>query len=509
MKRGFLFLMAMVLMSFVACSNDDEMEDLSPKAVNTYMQIQLTGDELMPSRTLPQDGNVEPGTLEETKISNLLVLIYDEEGVLKKTFVTEVMKNTNDGAQTAIIPMGVGRYQVYVVANFSDKEAAWADQMGFDVKQAQIEGITKKMMVNYYAADHRFIMFNQCNGVDKTAGVPIDIAVANDYQNPATCVVRLDRLAVKIQSKLADLNIDKVKTEVGADFIDVGVRLKGFKLLNGATKVNLQQCWTHKLSTVYPYENMLVTPWLMEEDSLFSYYGKYADFRTIRYNEQGGYIYVRDNYSKMDFYSGVADGPIYCMENNPCWDGTSVVDAMRGNTTGLVYQFLLEYKGSDELAGESCFYGYGGKFFPSLAKIQETYPNVFDKADLKSTDKAVDLAAAQAELKALYAQEDIYDGVAEFRGKYQVKVYMDGLMYYIHYIKDKNYEDSEKNYYAVMRNTIYDLTVKQLLRVGEDIPGGWNPDAKPYDPVDPTNTYMNVTVKVNPWVMNSEDIVLK
>ena len=509
MKRGFLFLMAMVLMSFVACSNDDEMENLSPQSVNTYMQIQLTGAEQLPSRTLPEEGKAEQGTEGETKISNLLVLIYDEEGVLKKTLVTEVMKNTNDGAQTAIFPMGVGRYQVYVVANYSEREVDWTKEPGFDVKQAQIENVTKRMMVNDYAADNHFIMFNQCNGIDKTAGVPVDIAVANDYKNPATCVVRLDRLAVKIQSHLAALDIENVKKEVGADFLNVGVRLKGFKLLNGATKVNLQQRWTHTLSTVYPYENMLVTPWLMEEDSLFSYYGKYADFRTIRYDEQGGYTYVRDNYSKMDFYDGVPDGPIYCMENNPCWDGTGVVDAMKGNATGLVYQFLLEFEGSDELAGESCFYAYGGKFFPSLEKIQENYPNVFDKADPNSTDKAVDLAAAKTELSTLYAQEDIYDGVAEFRGKYQVKVYMDGLMYYIHFIKDRNYQQSEKGYYAVMRNTIYDLTVKQLLRVGEDIPGGWNPDTKPYDPVDPTNTYMNVTVKVNPWVMSSEDIVLK
>ena len=509
MKLRSLFLAAMTLMGFIACSNNDEPEYGENQTVNTYLRIQLTDGEGMTSRTLPKEGEVEIGTEAETKISNLLVLIYDEAGVLKKTFVTDNMKNTVDGAQTAIFPMGVGKYQVYVVANASEMEADWANQSGFDVKQAQITGLSKKKMINNYAADFHFIMFNESNGTDRLAGVPIEIAVANTYNNPATCVIALDRLAVKIESQLGALNIDEVKGELGSEFTNVGVQLKGFKLLNGATQVNLQQKWTHVMASVYPYDNMLVTPWLMSADSIFDYYAKYADFRTITYNNEGGYEYVRDNYSLMDFYSGDPFEPIYCMENNPSWNGTSMMDAMRGNTTGLVYQFLLSFDGSDGLAGTNCFYAYGGKFFPSLKKIQDTYPNVFDDANSTSLNKAEDLAAAQEELRALYAQDDVYSGIAEFRGKYQVKVYMDGLMYYIYYIKDKNYEQSEKNYYAVMRNTVYDLTVQKLLRVGDDIPGGWNPDTKPYDPVDPTNTYMNVTVKVNPWVMNKEDIELK
>ena len=86
-------------------------------------------------------------------------------------------------------------------------------------------------------------------------------------------------------------------------------------------------------------------------------------------------------------------------------------------------------------------------------------------------------------------------------------------MYYTYFIKDQNYKQGEstkeEHYYSVMRNTVYDLTVTALHRIGTDIPGGWNPDKDPEDPVDPTNVYMVVEAQANPWVVSSEDITLQ
>ena len=97
--------------------------------------------------------------------------------------------------------------------------------------------------------------------------------------------------------------------------------------------------------------------------------------------------------------------------------------------------------------------------------------------------------------------------------RYNIKVYTDGIMYYTYYIKDKNYKQGEtgkeETYYSVMRNTVYDLTVTKLQHIGTDIPGGWNPDADPEDPVEPTNVYMVVEAQANPWVVSKEDITLE
>ena len=106
--------------------------------------------------------------------------------------------------------------------------------------------------------------------------------------------------------------------------------------------------------------------------------------------------------------------------------------------------------------------------------------------------------------------------ISKFRAKYNIKVYTDGIMYYTYYIKDQNYKQVEEtggqqpvNYYSVMRNTVYKLTVTKLQRIGTDIPGGWNPDKDPEDPVDPTNVYMVVEAQANPWVVSSKDITLQ
>ena len=98
--------------------------------------------------------------------------------------------------------------------------------------------------------------------------------------------------------------------------------------------------------------------------------------------------------------------------------------------------------------------------------------------------------------------------------KYNIMVYKNGIMYYTWFIKDQNYIDSsitetDKSYYSVMRNTIYDLTVKSLSRIGTDIPGGWNPNVDPDDPVVNKDVYMVVEAKVNDWVLSTEDIDLE
>ena len=113
----------------------------------------------------------------------------------------------------------------------------------------------------------------------------------------------------------------------------------------------------------------------------------------------------------------------------------------------------------------------------------------------------------------LQPRDDQEEALSDFRVKYNIKVYKNGIMYYTYYIKDENYVNGAaadaKPYYSVMRNTIYNLTVKALQRVGTDVPGGWNPEISSDDPVDQTKVYMVVEAKVNPWVLNNQDITLK
>lgn len=500
-------------LSLSACSSDDDSGNSSSEKAQAYMTLQLVGPQAVQSRTLPGEDGTETGTAVENKITKVQVLLCN----LGNTTIAHVypltgtaLTETSTGVVTKPFQVQTGTYDVYVVANPKTDL-----NVGDDVNTLVLDDVTMATMKSDYAADNNFMMFSQCHGTDQVKGTSITITEANGYDNPATCAaINLDRLPVKIKSTLADNpDISGVTNEAS---IITAVSLEGFKLLNGAKKTNLQQHWSaasdSKNTNVTPilWNNVLQVPSMNGTTGTdFDYYNHITDFRTITTTGSGTsatYTAVKDRYFNVDAYGTSATSDIYCMENNPTVAGGD--QAQVGNTTGLVYQIKATVTGSDNLAGENCFYWYGTSYFASLADLVRAYPTVF-------TSARSDLSTAQSELTTAMAQSDDAQETAlsNFRVKYNIKVYKNGIMYYTYYIKDENYVNGAaaglKPYYSVMRNTIYDLKVTALQRVGTDVPGGWNPEISSSDPVDQTKVYMVVEAKVNPWVLNNQDITLK
>ncbi len=502
-KGVFLGMVAVGALSltFTSCSSDDVVNPEVNKndKVGMYMTLQLVGSKSTANtRTVPGADATEKGTDVQNKISSLLVLLCDKAThavVESHQLSSDDLVATTDGVSTKVLLSKVGQYEVYAIAN---PPQGMTEAPGTVLTGQTIEDVTEALMQSDYAADNKFIMFNQCNDKDAVEGADLTITEDNTYDNPARCAtITLDRLAVQIRSKAADVVSTSEITSANA-FL-TGATLQGFKLLNGATKVNLQQKWSNSLAdmgSTYPWFNLLQTPVLSEGTNAGGgeYYNHLTDFRTV--NKSGdSFTVVKDLYATINPYG---DGSIFCMENHP-------TTALLGNTTGLVYQFKATVTGSDNKAGEGSFYGYNGKYFTTLAALQKAYPHAFDKATGDNNDAK--LATAEQELSDAYASADKETAISDFRVKYNVKVYTEGIMYYTYFIKDKNYKDAAdgNNYYSVMRNTIYDLTVTDLLHIGTDIPGGWDPDNdEPTDPVDPTNVYMVVQAKVSDWVLSVE-----
>ena len=540
MKLKHFFYAGVFAVGIAACSDNEEIGNAqTPTEANVYMTLQIVGPQGVGSRTEENpngdgdgshSGDTEVGSTEENTISSVNVLLYDPKThVVTHSYNigSSALTSITNGVRTPVIETSTGIYDVYVIANpTTDLKTITGDVTGKTIDQ-----ITEALMKSQYAANNTFLMFNECNGSDDTGGESITIGKDNDYEHPATCsTIQLDRLAVKITSSVGQsVDISEITTGDDAEFNAVqSVDLKGFKLLNGATKANLQQKWTATLSGQgsYPWTNTLITPAMNAGSSTDAtrspgYYNHLSDFRTIEHTQQTGgsgvtYTEVKDLYSLVASYGSTDTSPIYCMENNPTWNGTSIVDALNGNTTGLVYQWqvTLENNVSDNLLGSNTFYSYNGTYYGTLEAISNAYPTVFDDGD-PETDVTAELAAAQQELKDAneLTGSEKEDAISKFRVKYNIKVYTEGIMYYTYFIKDQNYKQGEstkeEHYYSVMRNTVYKLTVTKLQRIGTDIPGGWNPDKDPEDPVDPTNVYMVVEAQANPWVVSSEDITLQ
>lgn len=507
MKHLFGGLLACAALSITSCSNEEVAEQGgNTDKVGAYMTLQLVGPASQNgTRTVAGGQGTQAGTAAESQISKVQILLCNPSTHKVEEIYdlgTDQLLPISEGVRTKNIKTVVGTFDVYVIANGNGTNI----QKGDDITgKIEIDGVTQQLMVDKYAHEGTFMMFNECNGTDDVAGKTITISAANDFDHPATLAdpVKMDRLATKVKSTVENLDITGITS---TDAFITNVTLEGYKLLNGATKTNLQQKWQNVKATNMPWENVLITPELAFGTNAGNdngYYNHYTDFRTIKQNAKGDYTVVKDLYDVVPSYNNNAKGEIYCMENRP-----STTVAKLGNTTGLVYQFKVTVAGSDQKAGANCFYGYNDKYFASLAALQAAYPHAFENAT--AGDVAAQLAAAQQELADAYAAADKQDKISDFRTKYNVKVYADGNMYYTYFIKDKNYVNGGKPYYSVMRNTIYDLTVKKLVRIGTDIPGGWNPDVDSPDlPVDPVNVYMVVEAKVNQWVLSKEDIELK
>lgn len=528
MKVNKILVLGMLVTSiFASCSNEDTAENGSKGLVNgdAYITLSVSGSGIQGSRTTGDKH--QDATPDESKINNLALYLVDH---ISKTvvFSTDVAAEqlisntaTNPTYTTTPIPVtGVGTgvildtpYDVYVVANKTVSDVAIAKGDNWDA--AKVLKATNSDASDFYksATGGNFAMFNEANTPGVDANGKVTITSTNDSKsNPAkvnangTTVkpINLDRLTAKIQAQDGSASASSSNLDISgitvkqASFIS-GISMVGYVILNGGQSTYLQQTWS---GTPAPY--VLNTP------SSNTFYGLFTDYATVTPGTTAGtYIKIMDNTSD-DQFTKTKD-PVYCLENNTEVENSK--DKVT-NTTGLILKYQVTVNssdglGSDGLAGSNCFYGYNGQYFATLDAIQATYPNVFGTGvaatDLQNAKDLLKNGTGNATEKS----------ISDFRVKYNIEVFRNGIMYYTYFIKDQNYTDpkittpdADKHIYAVLRNTVYDLHVASLLRIGNDIPGGWNPGDQ-NTTVDQKDYYMQVQVSVNPWVLSSTDIDLQ
>lgn len=517
MKKFYYLVAGILSMGMLAsCSNEENIvaENNGNQQANAYLTLTLVGADNGASRTQPGEDGTDEGEPGESQITSAMVLLCAQDGTISQAVPTSNLTSTEAGVQTQPIAVTEGTYYVYVIAN----PGTYTPATGVKVTDVIMDNIDANTM-NGYSTNGKFIMFNECNGKNATTGAEITVTAANDYDNPATTKdpIKLDRLAAKITYKEADaVDISAAKNQLGAL---ESITFNGFKLVNGVKKVNLQQHWSADTPTASAFAkiNTLLTP---AATIGTDFYNQWSDYSTITTTpaEGGGETYteVTDEVKDAEWEKT----PLFCMENNSGSTAENCFAAgadLQGNTTGVLFKATatLRADASDKIAGENCFYGYNGQYFASLEALQTEYPSVFDDNN-DQTDAAAELKAAQDELTAAVAgtEEDAdVKTVSDFRVKYLVRVFEDGVMYYTHYIEDQNYtaansENKQVLYNAVMRNTIYGLTVQSVKNIGDDVPGGWNPDVDPEEPIDVPN-YLQVECEVNPWVLSNYNVTLQ
>lgn len=473
--------------SFTACSSDDvtTAQQKVETADGFYMTLTLKGSDAKGTRT-SVISPTENATADESTVSSGTLYLFSGvvgSGTLayKKTITTaewneaKVPAQGQDGSITVKLPIKnvtVGTsYRVYFLANGKGVED--------DPGNSTIEAGDVKF-VNSYAKPGEFIMFSQNDPGHLANQYTVTFTEKNkDKDNPATLSspIRIERAVARIdvptneatnltEPSAEDLaNMTTQQKEALQDARDnvKSITLEKYAISNLAKKTYIMQHWSDNGYLTLPTNSL-------------GYWQTFDEFGTAT---------RQDN---PDFFKAVTGASAdYVFENTT---------SLNNDATAMYFQYKVELKSYEKADfTDGTFYRYDGKIFTRLADIIESNEygnNPFGKtADEVLTE---DLLRIDGKLGANEA------ALEAFRNAHNIQIFPQGMVYYRQLIQDTHY--TRENWFSILRNTIYKLNVKSIWNIGADVPNGDNGKETEF-------YYLKVEVSVNPWVLNTQNVILK
>ena len=482
MKKMNLLVMSLVsaaALSFTSCSSNDDLAGDNAgqeKVDGFYMTLNVQTPKADGTRTvLPKDSTIAASAAESDVTSGTIYLVDANGNIVFKKPITEsdwkAGKPTqgNDGStqlKIAVEDVVAGTtYKVYFLANAEDAKP-WENIFSSDTKFA-----------NPYVENSKFAMFNQN---DKSIDGNLYTVVFSDDNKKATSAakikyngvesaIKIERLTARIDEPTS--NATKIKAYTKSDATDAekkamedavkkvkSVTMTGYAISNLANKSYIMQNWTGETLNI---------------PSGITYYQPTKDFGTTTLLQNG------DFFTKATAPNAHVD---YVFENNSSTAATAMY---------FEYTVTLEDMTDADFPEDGTFYRYNNVIYKSFEDIYKAYNDVTGLFGGKTAKEMKDL------LTAAKKDKDVESKLDEFRKTYQIEVFNCGKTYYKQIIKDNNigYDN------AIQRNSIYRLKVNNIFNVGAQVPNG-TPDKEGL-------FYLDVTVSVNPWVLNNQDVDLK
>lgn len=485
MKKMNLLVMSLVsaaALSFTSCSSNDDLTGDNAgqnKVDGFYMTLNVQTPKSDGTRTaLKNDFNATP---EESDVTSGRIYLVDAAGnvVFKKDIAEKDWKagkptQGNEGStqlKIAVEDVVAGAtYKVYFLANATD-EKPWENVFTAADKFAKP-----------YDTNNNFAMFNQndkdVNGNGYTVVFTDDnkketSAAQIKYDN-AVSPIKIERLTARIDEPTSNAtNIvaytkddatpaEKKAMEDAVKKVQ-SITMTGYAISNLANKSYIMQNWTGETLNI---------------PSKITYYQPTKEFGTATLLENGNY-----------FTTATAPNTHkdYVFENNSSTAATS-----------MYFEYTVKLKDMANADFEDgTFYRYNNVIYKSFADIYKAYNDVKGLFGGKTAEQMkAEVIAAKAAPTA-EGEPTVESKLDEFRKAYQIEVFNCGKTYYKKAIKDQylTYEN------AIQRNSIYRLTVNNIFNVGAQVPNG-TPDKEGL-------FYLDVTVSVNPWVLNTQDVDLQ
>ena len=485
-------LVSAAALSFSSCSSNDDLGGGSgnqSQADGVYMTLKISGATSHGTRTgvTADKTTTENGNTDESTITEGMMYIYDGNTcVFRKVITADMFKTaptqTTPGVTKPIKVAVTGAiktnkdYYVYFLANNTTINDPLADGVSF---AASATGGAD------YAAKEHFVMFNQNDVTKAAAHSTVKFTDDNKSEaNPAPAdEIKLDRVVARIDNPSFAETVTTVtpaentRTSINVAKVVAGISYEGYAVSNLNNNSYVMQNWVDKFGT-------LKVKWGEPK-----YYLPKSDYGTL-YKAEGLGNFDTDSWK-------------YAFENTT----TDVNEA-----TAVYFKVKVALTETAMTASDfkdGTFYRYDGRLYTSIQAIYNdaatgAISNPFtETSSITPADVVKKISDADGKLTT---DETV---LAKFREDYKIEVYRQGVMYYRWAISDNAYKPfiaSETTHtYSVLRNSIYRLNVTKVSEIGKDVPNGPEPD----DPIKNPNFYMNVTVSINPWVLNAQPIELK
>lgn len=508
MKKMNLLTMSLVsaaALSFSSCSNNDDLgggAGTQSQVDGFYMTLAIQTPTNNGTRTVEGTDGTKTASTEEQTVTKGTFFLVDQNGyVAFSRNVDSSSKNedekwngaTESQTGTKLINIKVDKvaagttYKVYFLAGDNQVPA------NTNPTTYVFEATSK--FANPFATANNFAMFNQNDAnVDGNGYTVVFTKDNKDKANPATvkytkgsvvkekAPIAIERITARIDAPTSGVtNItatysgEKELTEPVKEAMKdarnkvKGITLSRYAIVNLTKKANVMQTWSNSALSIPSGTTMWQPTTSFGGEKLFA---------------DGGFTTVAATAHNYVFENTSTDPTKMYFEYKVTLDETKFK-----NKAGEVMQADFT---------DGTFYRYNNIIFTSFAQIFNQYADV---TDIFGTGK--DAVAMKNELKAILdksAGAERETALENFRKTYDIEVFDKGLTYYRQNIVDKNLVTTGLP--LIQRNTIYQLTVNNVFNIGAQVPNG-------EDEIDKKSLfYLNVTVSVNPWVLNTQGVQL-
>ena len=517
MKKMNLLVMSLVsaaALSFSSCSSNDDLGGgagtQQSQVKGFYMTLAVQTPTSNGTRTSINDVPKEDATAVEAAVKNGTFYLVDANGavVFSKTLtgqdwtgaIKDQAGSQKDGKTTLQIQVenvaAGATYKVYFKAGSTNMDTVEPFTITTGTKKTGVftaDGITQTFTSTAAFAkpcdtDNNFSMFNQNDATTNGNGYTVTFTDANKVETtPAKVMYNNEESAIKIERVTARVDVPTSTEELLGEYPANASQALKNAIDDAKKKVTKIELVRYALSNVtnkaYVMQNWNVANnvWSLAIPTGATLSQTKDAFGEKYLLKDGGFKALKGAKNDYIFENNMSDATAMYFEYKVTLDANQFKNAA-GELRPADFQ-------------DGTFYRYNNVIYTSFEQIMKAYEDVTGLFQGKSaTDLQEELAEAKKESTADIVKS-VETKLSEFRAKYGIEVFNEGKTYYKQVIKDNQLD---KN--VIQRNTIYRLQVNKIFNVGAQVPNG---------EIDKNGMfYLDVTVTVNPWVLNTQDVEL-